>query len=216
MKNYAKIASILCAIALVCAAILAGINMLTSQVIAANDVKTQENTIKTICKTANILYTDSVKVDVNEANGFKSNTVTADGAKYTATITAVYDVKHGSDVVCSIYTVTGKNDYGNITLMVEVEKSAAGKYVVGDVEFIENGQSFGSTVNAFLKSAYISSVDESKFEGGAVTEVAPASEKLDAASISSLSVSCGATYGASLVRDLTAATIKAATEREAK
>lgn len=205
MKNYFKIAGILAAIACVCAAILAGINLLTSQVIAANDEKTQKNTITTICDTRNLEFDD-----------FTTNTdsyeVTADGAKYTATVKATYDVLKGGKSVCKVYTVTGKNDYGTITLMVEIEKTASNDYVVGDVEFIENGQSFGSTVNAFLKGAYISSKDDSVYEGGCTTDVEAGANTLGESDIKTIDVKCGATYGASLVRDLTLAALKAAKE----
>ena len=48
MKKYLKISIILGSIALICAAILAALNLVTSPIIAKNSEKTMKDTIKTI------------------------------------------------------------------------------------------------------------------------------------------------------------------------
>ena len=164
MKGYFKISLVLASIALVCAAILAALNMLTSPIIEKNDKKKETETIQ-----ANSAITKKIIAKDSSAK-----------------------------VLGTLYTVTGKNAYGTITLMVAIAENKT----VYQVEFLENGQSFASTVKSHVKSSYPSSEDK-------VYELNPYSDneaaKVDPLSgddVNGIDVKCGATYGATLVKDL--------------
>ncbi|MBR6071445.1 MAG: hypothetical protein IKP77_01265 [Acholeplasmatales bacterium] len=182
MKGYFKISAILGAIALVCAAILAALNMLTSPVIAKNDEKKETETIQAIYSNY-----DSEKSKVESLDSVNS------------AITKKITAKDSSDkVLGTLYTVTGKNAYGAITLMVAISANNT----VYQVEFLENGQSFASTVNSHVKANYHSSKEEvyelNPYSDGVTAEVGDLSEK----DVENINVKCGATYGATLVKEL--------------
>ena len=182
MKSYLKISVILASIALVCALILASLNMLTSPIIAKNDEKKETETIQAIYENY-----DSAKSKEESTDGLNS------------AITKKITAKDSSDkVLGTLYTVTGKNAYGTITLMVAIST----ENTVHQVEFLENGQSFASTVNSHVKSSYSSSEEK-------VYELNPYSEKssdkvgdLTQDQVEKIDVKCGATYGATLVKEL--------------
>ena len=140
MKNYLKISAILGSIALVCAIILAALNMLTSPIIAKNDAKKETETIQAIYKD----YDSDKSQDV-------TNTVT--NSSITKKIIA--KDKNGK-LLGTLYIVTGKNAYGTITVMVAISENNS----VHQVEFLENGQSFASTVKSHVKSSYNSSKED--------------------------------------------------------
>lgn len=182
MKNYLRISVILGAIALVCAAILAALNMLTSPVIEKNDEKKETETIQAIYSNY-----DSEKSTVESLDGLNDS------------ITKKIIAKDSSDkVLGTLYTVTGKNAYGTITLMVAISTNNT----VYQVEFLENGQSFASTVNSHVKSNYHSSKEEvyelNPYSDGNQVEVG----ELTQDDVKNVNVKCGATYGATLVKDL--------------
>ena len=73
---------------------------------------------------------------------------------------------------------------------------------VHQVEFLENGQSFASTVKSHVKSSYNSSKED-------VYELNPYSSKeeinigdLTQDDVDDIDVKCGATFGATLVKEL--------------
>ena len=182
MKNYVRISVILGSIALVCAIILAGLNMLTSPVIAQNDAKKETETIQAIYQNYDSEKSENV-----------TDTVT------NSSITKKIIAKNSAgDVLGTLYIVTGKNAYGVITLMVAIAPNNS----VHQVEFLENGQSFAGTVNSHVKSNYGSSKEE-------VYELNPYSSKEDVtigdlseAEVKAIDVKCGATFGATLVKEL--------------
>ena len=182
MKNYLKISVILGSIALVCAIILAGLNMLTSPVIAQNDAKKETETIQAIYSA----YDSEKSQDV-------TNTVN------NSSITKKIIAKNSAgEVLGTLYIVSGKNAYGVITLMVAIAPNNS----VHQVEFLENGQSFAGTVNSHVKSNYNSSKEE-------VYELNPYSSKenvtigdLSESAVNAIDVKCGATFGATLVKEL--------------
>ena len=78
----------------------------------------------------------------------------------------------------NIYTVSGKNSYGAIVLLVGI--NSEGKLV--SIEFLENGQSYSSEVQAHVDSKY--------------------SAGLTLSDINAIDTKCGATYGANTVKEL--------------
>jgi hypothetical protein len=179
MKGYLKISAVLAVIALVCAAILAGLNMVTSPIIAKNNEAKETQTIKAI-------YEDY--------DSTKSTSTTSEGA-----ITKKIIAKDSDGAMLgTVYIVTGKNAYGTITLMVAI----APNNTVHQVEFLENGQSFAGTVKTHVKSNYNSSKEEvyelNPYSNGEQKKI----DDLTEAEVNGIDVKCGATYGATLVKDL--------------
>lgn len=178
MKKNFIIASILGAIALVCALAIAGVNMITSSIIEENAAKTELETCKAI-----FTEYDADKSQEEEASN-------------DAIIKKVLAKDSSGNDLGYLYTVSGKNSYGIITLMVAVKDER-----VVQVEFLENGQSFASTVVSHVQSSYPSSPDETIHAGFKPDEVETVGE-LTGAEIDSIDTVCGATYGATLVKEL--------------
>lgn len=178
MKKNIIIASILGGIALVCAALIACVNMFTSDMIAKNNAKTELETCQAIFSEY-----DADKSEEKEVSG---DTI----------IKKVLAKDASGNELGYLYTVTGKNSYGVITLMVAIKDNT-----VYQVEFLENGQSFASTVVSHVKENYPSSKDEVIYPFIKPADT-PTVGALDEASVSGIDTVCGATYGAVLVKDL--------------
>ena len=189
--KYFKISSILAAIALVCALVLAAMDMLTSPIIAKNNKETEKNTIVSIFKDYN--EEKSVSVDVPEDNAY---------------ILAIVLAKDSSgNELGYVYTVSGKNAYGTIKLMVAIKDNE-----VIQVEFLENGQSFASTVDKHVHANYPSS-EKKSIDVGFTSENQTFEGTLDESDVANIDVACGATYGAKLVKELVNAALEVAERR---
>ena len=185
MKNYLKISVVLCSIALICSLVLAALNLLTKPIIDKNAENTQIETMKAI-------YSDydaeksTVTYDVN--NG---------GSGKAAEILKIVEAKNASDTVLGyVYTLKGTNQYGTIQLMVAISSNN----VVYQVEFLENSQSFASTVATWVKQTFNNKGAE-KHEAGFTSDVVLGSE-LTESQLEAVDVKCGATYGATTVKTL--------------
>ncbi len=184
MKNF-KISATLGAIALVCALLIALINMVTSPIIAANEEKTELETCQEI-------FADYDKDKSESKSGSDLS------GKNSAIIKIIYAKDSSSNALGTIYKVTGKNAYGTITLMVGIDASGS----VCQVEFLENGQSFASTVNSHVLSNYPSSPSTDVHVGAYTPSNSGEIGALNEAAVDAIDVKCGATYGANLVKDL--------------
>ena len=177
LKNL-KIASVLSAIALVCALFIAGVNILTSEAITTNNIKAEINTSKAIFED----YDDSKK-EIIEVDS-------------DVIVKKVLAKNSAGEELGYLYTVQGKNAYGAIKLMVAIKD---GKVI--QVEFLENGQSFASTVLEHLKAFYPSSEDSTIYLWMA-PEKAPTVGSLSAEDIENIDTKCGATFGAETIKEL--------------
>lgn len=179
MKNI-KISATLGLISLVCALLIALMNMVTKPIITTHDAETELNTCKEIFEDYDSKESVEAKLDGKDDRIIK--------------IIIANDSK--GNQLGTIYKVSGKNAYGIITLMVGI--TADNK--VCKVEFIENGQSFASTVNDNVLKYYPSTpstdVHIGAYSKGDTKEVGEL-ETLDG-----VDVKCGATYGATLVKEL--------------
>jgi len=181
-KNF-KIASILGGIALVCALLIALVNMLTANTIASNNSKKELNTIQAIFSDY-----DASKSQVQEANdSYIEKKIKASDSN--------------GKVLGYLYTVSGKNAYGSISLMVAIVDDK-----VYQVEFLENNQSFASTVYTYLKTTYPSSADTA-VHVGAYSSTDVKINSLTKEAVTNVDVSCGATYGATLIKNLVLAAL---------
>ena len=190
MKRYLYVSGILGAIALVCAVLIALMNMLTNPIF----IKNNENKIS---ETYTKIYSDYYS---NEEVEF-----TKDDKSYIKGKVKALD-KDGN-VLGYIYTTSGKNAYGEVSLMIGITDGN-----VVDVEFLTNTESFASTVFSHVKGNYPSSIDS-------VIEVNPYGS-LDTIDIGYLSINeieaidikCGATFGATLVKSMVLAALTEAKE----
>lgn len=178
MKKNFLIAGILGGIALVCALMIAGVNMITSKIISDNALQTELETCQSI---------------FSEYDGNQSEVIEIDSDTITKKVLAKDE--NGNELGY-LYTVTGKNSYGAITLMVAIKDNQ-----VYQVEFLENGQSFASTVASYVKENYPSSKDEVIYPFIKPEEL-PEVGTLDDTQLSGIDTACGATYGAELVKSL--------------
>lgn len=178
MKKNLLISGILGGISLVCALLIASFNMITSGIIADNAAKTELATCQAIYA---------------EYDADKSEEISSEN---DAIIKKVLAKDSNGNELGYLYTVTGKNSYGAITLMVAIKDDK-----VLQVEFLENGQSFASTVVSHVKENYPSSKDEVIYPF-IKPEATPEIGSLDATQVEGIDTVCGATYGAVLVKDL--------------
>ena len=111
-----------------------------------------------------------------------------------------YD-KNGN-VLGYIYTTSGKNSYGEVSLMIGIKDEK-----VVDVEFLVNTESFASTVNSYVKSNYPSSSDSviilNPYQGNEDIYV----DSLSMDELDMIDTKCGATFGATLVKSMVLAAI---------
>jgi Na+-translocating ferredoxin:NAD+ oxidoreductase RnfG subunit len=185
MKNYLKIASVLSLIALVCAAIIASVYMLTSPIIASNSVKAELEVRQAIFPDYDLEKSEEIEVD-------NANILSKILAKDAAGKELGY-----------LYTVSQSNEYGNITLMVAIDT----KGNVLQVEFLKNEQSFGSTVAQHVKENYPSSKDNVIYIGIQPEETVSVGA-LTQSQVDAIDTKCGATFGANMVKDLVKIALK--------
>lgn len=189
--KYLKIASILTLISVICAAIIASFSMITAQTIKDNKEQTELETYK-------LIYEDyASNKDITES----LDDTTAD---YSCIQKAVICYDASSNELGYIYSVSGKNAYGTISLMVAIQDSK-----VIQVEFVENTESFGSIVNSHVKANYPSSKSDIIYIGinEAVDSNVSALSYDDVKNIET--AKSGATYGANLVKKLVLAALNA-------
>lgn len=183
--KYFKISSILCVISLVCALLIASFNMLTSPMIEKNAAKKELLACQEIYATYDAEKSETLEVPAS--NNKKA---------YIAKKVLAKD-KDGNELGY-LYTVNGGNAYGKISLLVAIKNEA-----VYQVEILENGQSFNDIVEAHLKSKYPSSEAKKEtvdpYGGNAKPEKAP---ELDSDALNDIDTKCGATYGATTVKEL--------------
>ena len=184
MKNI-KISATLGIISLACALLIALINLVSSPIITKNDEKTELNTCKEIFE------------EYNQDKSSSKSGKDLDG-KDSRIIKIIYANDSKGNSLGTIYKVSGKNAYGTITLMVGI--TADNK--VCQVEFIENGQSFASTVNEHVGNSYPSSPSTDVHIGAYTASNNGSVGELSSDAVSSIDVKCGATYGATLVKEL--------------
>jgi electron transport complex protein RnfG len=184
MKNYLKVAGILGAITLICAVLIGLMNMLTSPIIKKNEEETIQNTYARIYEE----YSYNEEVEFKDSTGYIVSKVEA------------FDSNGNS--LGYIYTTSGKNAYGEVSLMIGIRNLE-----VYDVEFLTNTESFASTVNSHVKENYPSSSED-------IIEINPYGSEdtidvgaLDSDALSAIDTSCGATYGATLVKNMVSAAL---------
>ena len=155
--KYFKTAIVLCIICGLCAVLIAFINFFTAPIIKENKIKVQN-------KTCNEIYP-----------GLTYEEVSIEGANDA--IEKKWVAKDGEVVKGYIYSLNGKNAYGNISLLVGINLDGSAEKVV----LTANTQSFASKVKNHVKSTY---------NNGAILDVG------------GVDVACGATFGATLVKEL--------------
>lgn len=183
--KYIKISGVLALIAAVCALIISGMYLLTSSAVAANNAKVELETCQAIFASYDKDKSEQIEIDSE------------------VIIKKVLAKDSSSNSLGYLYTVSGANSYGEITLMVAIDMEGR----VVQVEFLSNGQSFAGTVEAHVKENYPSSKDDVIYIGIKPEEVEPVGS-LTADDVAGIDTACGATFGADLVKDLVNAALE--------
>ena len=141
--NYLKTALVLTLITAICAALIAIVNIPTSEKIIENAREKKER----LCQEIFADYSIDASPEAI-TSGFES--------EYIVEKIEAYD--SSSNFLGYIYTVKGNNSYGAIELLVGI--SSDGTLV--SVEFITNGQSFSSETEAHVNGSYVSGLDSTE------------------------------------------------------
>ena len=179
MKRYFKIAGILGLIASVCALIISGMYFLTSKAIEANQAKLELSTCQAIFSSYDQEQSEEIEVTSDKI------------------VKKVLAKDSTGNNLGYLYTVSGANSYGEITLMVAIDMNGN----VIQVEFLANGQSYAGTVSAHVKENYPSSKDEVIYIGIKPEDIEQVGS-LSYDDVLNIDTSCGATFGANLVKEL--------------
>ena len=163
MKKNFKIAAILMIIAAVCGLAVSGMNKVTSGIIERNQLEKEAALFKEIFADYDI---DASGKPITE------------GLSNEAISKKVIARNAAGELLGNVYTVSGKNSYGSIVLLVGI--SSEGKLV--SIEFLENGQSYSGEVQAHVDNKY--------------------SAGLTLSDVTAIDTKCGATYGANTVKEL--------------
>ena len=143
---------------------IAGGDMLTKETIARNKREKEQSALKTVFG-ENVILSDPIEVKDAEFPML---------AKYW-TVTLPEEADQGP--LGRIYNASGKNGYGDVTLLIGVYSD----FHLGNVAVLENTESYGQTLQEEYLDKYAAAQDKEK-----------AAEE----------VKCGATYGATLCRDM--------------
>lgn len=162
MKKNFKIAAILMIIAAVCGLAVSGMNKVTSGIIERNQAEKEAALFKEIFPEYSIDYSEII----------------TEGLSDEAITKKVVAKNQSGELLGNVYTVSGKNSYGPIVLLVGI--SSEGKLV--SIEFLENGQSYSGEVQTHVDNKY--------------------SAGLTLSDITAIDTNCGATYGANTVKEL--------------
>lgn len=164
-KLYIKTTLILSLIAGASGAIIGGVNYFTKPLIEENSIQQEKNGLKEIYKNSQF---DEVSINTNEFEYIEK----------------LYEVKKNESLTGRIYKTTGKNAYGQISILTGINID----FSIEKVVLITNTQTYASTVVDFINSTFNS--------GSEITDV----DKID--------VNCGATYGAKLIRSMLSEALK--------
>ena len=125
IKIYTKMAIILASIAGVCGLLIGALNEVTNPIIIKNKLESEDKALKQICP-----------------NGIFEKEKLNKEYQYIVSIYDVINVNDGS----KIYTLSGKNAYGQIDLMVGIRLEST----IFKIVTMTNTESYGSTVDEFI------------------------------------------------------------------
>ena len=170
MMKYLKTALLLTLIAGICALMIAGVNALTSGIIADNAFAKKE----ALCQEIFPEFDASTSTPVTE--GFSSDYI---GEKIVANDSS-------SNLLGYIYTVKGSNAYGAIELLVGINLD----YTLKGVRFINNGQSYTQETANHVNDKYVTGLDSGSVSGIDVNCGATYAAKLVKALVESAFADC--------------------------
>ncbi|MBE6135512.1 MAG: hypothetical protein E7179_05900 [Erysipelotrichaceae bacterium] len=139
------------------ALILSGVNVVTSKKIEENRVQKEAKGLRRVFGEA--AYGEAIPVENNK------------------NISKYWNVNLGEGKEGRVYSVSGTNSYGSVSLLVGIY----GDYSLGNIFVLENTESYATTLQDGYLTPYIQAEDKETV--------------ID-------NVRCGATYGAKLCRDL--------------
>lgn len=155
MKKYIKIALILFIFTSLSGILVSSIYMLTNDIKEENERKQKEELLE-------LIFPDSEMLNLANSSVFDN----------------IYVVSKDNDIIGYIYDISGKNSFGEISLLVGISKNGELK----DIQINKNEQSFSSEVAKHTESNYYEGITQEKVED--------------------IDCHCGATKGATLVKEL--------------
>lgn len=157
MKHAFYVGGFLAGLCGVLALAIAGVDLLTKDIIKANKLEKERSGLKRVFPSGEV---DGEAVEVHQGK-----------------LEKYWTVKESGSELGRIYSAFGKNSYGQVSLLIGVYSD----FSLGNIVVLENTESYGQT----LEEGYLDPYNAAEDKSAAV-----------------LSVSCGATYGATLCRDM--------------
>ena len=155
VKKVIRIALVLMLVSGLSAALIIALNKVTAPIIAQNNIDKENNSLAQIYEGAEFT---PLSEDVSE------------------TILKVSEAKKDDATIGYVYKITGKNGYGKIILLIGITDGKVKKVV-----FLENTESYASTVEDHVSSAY-------------------APDLVTMENVNDVDVKCGATFGAKTIK----------------
>lgn len=153
MKGFKK-ALVLCLISGICALLIALVNYVTSPIIEENKIKRENESLA-------LIYPDCSFTKLDNDN---------------ETINSIWIVEEGGETTHYIYSISGKNAYGKVTVLFGINMDGTIQKVI----LTENTESYSSKLDSHVEENYSTPVSD----------------------IDSIDLACGATFGAKLVKEL--------------
>ena len=158
--KYFKVAFTLALLAMICGGLIALVNSVTEPIIKNNNEIKEKNTLAEI-------YPDFE---------YDKTDIILNNEKYT--IQSKYFVKDVEETIGTIMKITGKNQYGVITIIIGINNDKT----IKDIKIVENTQSYAQVVNDHFDNNYKNL------------------ENYD--NLQNIDIYCGATRGAEMMKGL--------------
>lgn len=158
--KYFKVAFTLALLAMICGGLIALVNSVTEPIIKNNNEIKEKNTLAEI-------YPDFE---------YDKTDIILNNEKYT--IQSKYFVKDVEETIGTIMKITGKNQYGVITIIIGINNDKT----IKDIKIVENTQSYAQVVNDHFDNNYKNL------------------ENYD--NLQNIDIYCGATRGAKMMKGL--------------
>lgn len=136
--KYLKVAFTLAILAIICGGLIALVNSITEPMIKEKNEKKEKETLNEIYPECEYLVSDII--------------LTKDNEKYTGkyTIESKYLVKSEEETIGTILKITGKNQFGVITIIIGINSDKD----IKDIKIVQNTESYAQVINDHFESNY--------------------------------------------------------------
>lgn len=152
--SYFKKALVLCGICAICACLIAAVYLITNPIIERNKIARENEALSEIYNDATFEKIDTDNSDINN----------------------VWYAYKNDELVGMVFSVSGKNSYGTVTVLFGVDNDGS----ISKVILTENSESYAPKLEEHVENSYNHKVSD----------------------LESVDTACGATFGAELVKEL--------------